>query len=793
MIYNARRMIIRARSTWLESTFIIQAFLLTMAAAQQIPIQTSVLSNLSAALPILQNGISGPYPRVAYSSPVIIWSNTGFPVALGDDGSNPLPVVAAVVLPSTSKVVTFGHESIPGSCCSTNDNWDKLTVNAVRWMAGSKKAITIASPGSSSWWSSSGIAGVQKALTGISVTVKAVDLDTFASTAWKTVDIYWIDTYTSYTSSQVAGLLKFANQTGKGLLVGGHAWYWSYSHPNANIFTDLTINKVLWPLGLAVTTGSQAGFQAAPNTLPSSWIYYNTYLVASILSAVKAGRTTFTNAALYPTANSALNYLVNFLPPSTSSSASGLNQLWSLLSSARPSSGTVVSSSNPLDPKNSYPGKVLDVALEVWAIKRGDLASMKSSASASAYPGAIPANAAKLSVDITINGTYNPPPYPFGYASWDSPVWRSTGLYAPPGQVISVIFGTPNAVGKMLKVQIGAHTDDLSGKPTWARVPSIVSSFDLNAFITSACNPFGGLVFLLVPPGSNLGNVKVTITNVVRAPYFQYNKTLLSDWSTTIRNYPAPWAELDSGKIILMIPSSVIRNLANPVPLMEHWNIVLDNMAYLANMPTERARAERFLVDVDISNGWMHSGYPIMAYDLPGVHQELTNVTILKTTGSWGPYHELGHNHQWLDMQFSGTTESFNNLWTVYALEKTGTLQNTENWNMVSPSGRASLRADYFAAGANWNRDWNVWVALDTYLQLKDGFTWEFYRKMYATYQQMQLPLADDNVQTWIQTSSKVAGFNLVPFYQKWGFPVTSKTANIVGLLPAWKNNPLGI
>ncbi|GIL56041.1 hypothetical protein Vafri_11499 [Volvox africanus] len=788
-------MIVRTKSTWFQSTFLIQAFILAMGTAQQLPLQTSLMSNFNSSLPILLSGISGAYPRVAYCSPFLIWSPTGFPVALGNDGSNSLPVVAAVQLPSTSKVVTFGHEGIPGSCCSTNDNWDKLTVNSVRWMAGSKKAITIASPGSSSWWSSNAMAGVKKALPGINVTVKMVDLDTFASTGWKTVDIYWIDTYTDYNSSQVAGLLKFANQTGKGLLVAGHAWSWGYSHPNPNIYTDLAINKVLWPLGLVVTTMLQAGFQDAPKSPPSSWIYYNSYLVANILSAVKQGRTNFTNTKLYPASNTALSCLVSYIPPQASFSASGLTQLWSLLSAARPnaSSGPVVSLSKPLDSKNSYPGDVLDVTMETWVIRQGDLYNLKPSASASAFPGAIPSNATKISIDLTINGTYNLQPYRFDYADWVSPVWRSTGLYAPPGQVINVILKTPSAVGKMLQVQIGAHTDDLSWKAQWVRVPNIVSRFYLNATNTSAGNPLGGLVYILVPPGSSLGDVKVTITNVIRAPYFRLNKTLPSDWNTTIRNYQGPWAELDSGKIVLMLPSSAIRSLADPVRLLQHWNIVLDNMAYLANMPTERARAERFLVDVDIGVGWMHSGYPIMAYNEPIVHWEVTDINNLQTRGAWGPYHELGHNHQWMDMQFSGTTESFNNLWTIYALEKTGTLQNCENWDSVSPEGRASLRAGYFANGANWKSDWNVWVALDTYLQLKDAFGWQFYRNMYAAYQRMQLPFVDDNVQTWIQTSSKVAGFNLVPFYQKWGFPVTPKTVNVVASLPVWKNNPFGV
>ncbi|GLC59077.1 hypothetical protein PLESTB_001445200 [Pleodorina starrii] len=752
-----------------------------------------------ANLPQILRNITGAYPRSAYASPYIIWSPAGFPVALGDEGSSALPVVAAVQLPSAGRVVAIGHEGIPGSCCSQNDSWDKLTINAVRWLAAGKSTVRIAYPSSAYWWASNGITGVKMAnkTTGsFSVIASTVDLDAFVAGGSSNVDVYWIDTYIQYTPDQVAALVKFANTTGKGLLVGGHAWYWSYSHPNANIFTDLAINRVLWPLGLAVTTDVQTGFQPARATPPAEWVYFNTLYVTTLLTAVKAKTATFTNTTLYPIANTALNALAKSLPSRANAAASGLDGVWPLLDAARAnSSGSGIGPSSPLDSKNGYPGNILDVAIEVVAIRRGDIAGLRASLSAASYPGAVPTNASRISVNITINGTYNRPPYKFYYAGWNEPVWRSTGVYAPPGQLITITLRTPTAVKQGLQVQIGAHTDDLTGKEQWFRVPIAFTRFALNSTVTTAGNPLGGLVFVLVPPGSKLGNVVVTISNVVQTPYFKLGETKAADWKNIIRFYPGPWAELDSGKFVIMLPSAAIRDLINPVNLLNHWNLVMDSMAWLANIPTDRARAERFLVDADIGGGWMHSGYPIMAYDYPEVHQEMTNLKQLQIKGAWGPYHELGHNHQWADMQFSGTGESFNNLWTMYALEKTGVLTTTwENWPNVSPEGRALIRADYFAKGAKWASDWNVWVALDTYLQLKEGFGWEFYRKMNAAYQKFNNTLPDaDNVQTWIQTSSKVAGVNLVPFYTKWGFPVSQSTRNALASLPTWTRNPFAI
>ncbi|EFJ40132.1 hypothetical protein VOLCADRAFT_84647 [Volvox carteri f. nagariensis] len=430
------------------------------------------------------------------------------------------------------------------------------------------------------------------------------------------------------------------------------------------------------------------------------------------------------------------------------------------------------------------------VATDAWTVRRGEISGIRPSLSAAVFPGVPSGNPPSVNVSYTINGTYNRPGYHFGYADWDSPVWQSTGLYALPGQAITVTLSTLSAVGRGLQVQIGAHTDDLTGKTTWYRVPHIVNRFDLNTTVTSAANPLGGPVFILVPVGATLGSVQITIGGAIRAPYFRLNVTQLNDWNSTIRNYPAPWAELDSGKLVLMLPSRAIRNITNPVPLLEHWNLVMDHMANLANITSARAREERFLVDADISAGWMHSGYPVMAADMY-VCMYIHVWMHVQAQGAWGPYHELGHNHQWSEMQFSGTTESFVNLFTVYVLEMTGVPQTAwGNWDNVSPTGRAALRAKYFADGANWARDWDVWVALDTYLQLKEGFGWNFYRRLYTAYQQMPLPLPADNVQTWIQTSSKMAGVNLVPFYQKWNFTVTQDTINAVASLPTWTSNP---
>ncbi len=42
----------------------------------------------------------------------------------------------------------------------------------------------------------------------------------------------------------------------------------------------------------------------------------------------------------------------------------------------------------------------------------------------------------------------------------------------------------------------------------------------------------------------------------------------------------------------------------------------------------------------------------------------------------------------------------------------------------ATPASRAAARAAYIANGRNWQRDWEVFLALDTYLQVGEGGTY---------------------------------------------------------------------
>ena len=88
------------------------------------------------------------------------------------------------------------------------------------------------------------------------------------------------------------------------------------------------------------------------------------------------------------------------------------------------------------------------------------------------------------------------------------------------------------------------------------------------------------------------------------------------------------------------------------------------------------------MADVQLSGGYMHSGYPIMTHldvatGRDGQLAKVLDLERLKREGSWGHFHELGHNRQEGAWTFAGTGEVTCNLFTLYAMD---TVVGIEPW-----------------------------------------------------------------------------------------------------------------
>ncbi|MHC4604281.1 MAG: M60 family metallopeptidase, partial [Planctomycetota bacterium] len=411
---------------------------------------------------------------------------------------------------------------------------------------------------------------------------------------------------------------------------------------------------------------------------------------------------------------------------------------------------------------------------------------IKAHPAAEVFPGPIPEDARRVRRRIKINTSA---------AGWHlgstrSRYWHSTGLYAAPGELITV--NVPEEVtDKGLYVRIGAHSDRLWRKTSWARAPDICRRFSLRQTETTAANAFGGLVYIEAPYDLKIGKITVTIQGAVRAPYYVLGRTDTTKWRKTIRNNPAPWGELAGRKLILTLPSKVLRTVDDPEDLMKFWDAVMDRYAELLGRETQRRRLERFVPDVQISAGYMHAGYPLMTMlDITTTIVDKERIISNKHGGVWGLFHELGHNHQNRDWTFRGTGEVTVNLFSLYIMEKVCNIEGKGHPSITDRARKRNIER-YFADGCDfekWKR--SPFLALCMYMQLQETFGWEPFTKVFKEYRGLteeQRPQSDDDKRDqWMVRFSRAVGKNLGPFFQAWGVPTTGKGRASIAELPGW-------
>jgi len=369
----------------------------------------------------------------------------------------------------------------------------------------------------------------------------------------------------------------------------------------------------------------------------------------------------------------------------------------------------------------------------------------------------------------------------------DAPDWHSTGLYAAPGRFIR-IDAPKTAVNAGLRVRIGAHKDELWHLDKWSRVPEITLEAPLGKGTTTLSSPFGGPVYVVVPKNCKLKRVEITIGGAVEMPRFILGTTTLSEWKPRIRSLPAPWGELETSKVILTLPSRVLRDLDDPETLMKFWDRILDAHATLATIPLERKRPERMVADVQISAGYMHSGYPIMTH--LDVDRAFIDVEALRRgEGIWGFVHELGHNHQEGDWTFDGTGEVTCNLFSLHTIDtvcKPAPGKRGHDAVEKPPDVAAYLKRG--AKFDEWKRD--PFLALQMYVQLEREFGWETFKRVFAEYRGLskdERPRNDaEKRDQWMVRFSRTCGKNLGPFFKAWGVPTSDAARKSIADLPEW-------
>ncbi|MDR0871609.1 MAG: M60 family metallopeptidase [Planctomycetaceae bacterium] len=718
----------------------------------------------------LTDGVDG-IGQSGVPGPLCVFGRNAAAVIAGKEGNTSGPLVAAAKY-KDGRVVAFGHDGYLSKTALSQFGGQTLLKNILRWLAQNKNDVRIAVIGNPAF---------AEYIKELGYSVQPVNRLTDIK---DNAQIIVLDG-SRITEQQVSELEKFITNGG-GVLTASLGWGWLQVSGKTDLQTEHGGNLLLAPLGIVWADGSftapaqKDGKNFFPVSKPETLQYLNVSTAVQVLQdSEKKNSPLPKNDAAQITAT--LVRGIQSIPETQSEIFVPLRPL---------TQRTVVPSPENKIKWETMPLDALAVSLQTEQyLKKQDgtgkhkiPAANPLLAAAESFPGAVPKDAKTLNKTFQIDTSV--------------PDWRSLGLYAPPGQTITVKIPkeliTPRN-RRYLGVRIGCHSDTIWHLNEWDRYPEITLTVPLQTEETKIVNPFGGLVYITVPRNYDKRTIFVEVSGAVESPYFVLGKTSVEEWKENIRDTPAPWGELASDKLVLSVPSRYLRTLDDPDKVMEFWNEVLDWDADLCGQPKERVRPERITCDRQISAGYMHSGYPVMTWmDVEPYFLSLKD----NPNKGWGFFHEFGHNHQASDWTFDGTGEVTVNLFALYVFEKIFNLKPAQAQEKAlgsghSPTARKAKREKYFADGSpfeKWKSD--PFLALIMYTDLQEKFGWEPFKNVFREYRQLkpeERPKTDDDKRgQWLMRMSQEVKHNLSGYFDRWGVPVPQWAKDAVKDLPEW-------
>jgi hypothetical protein len=716
----------------------------------------------------------GTIAKPGAPAPLAVFGKGAFAVVAAKDGSGALHALVAASRTGRGRTVWFGHDGYLELRDDAADDAERATArlvrNAIHW-AGARDGDERRSAGRRA------ARGLRVAVVGDrgrserlarTLTDAAAGLSAEATTWSKAcaggfdvvvareIAVYGDDRSRDSRDETIAELRAFVEKGG-GFVGAGLRWGWEQLHPREDPFRDFDANLFAHTCGIAFGVGTidevlpveaidDGGLDALHARIATDSLFARTGAIDE--DAVRRFAQTVVTAArsIDPGDDS-------FLP-----------RLARLAGHARGA-----------PPTEAAPLRQADGARRVaWTLadleaRRRAPENTEPMPGSEVFPGAPRGRAEPRTIEVRVDAS--------------RPGWTGTGAWAPAGTAVTVRFQRTPPTGTTLR--IGCHTDRLWDKDEWRRHPEISLRVPVDGDVVRFATPYGGLVFVDVPEGdpTPLG---LRIDNAVPAPRFVLGTTRDgSSWNDEKR-FPGPWAELVGNDIALCVPSEHVRDLDDPSDLMTFWDQAVAMYEELDQRPVF-ARKERFVTDVQISAGYMHSGYPIMTHlDVAPVLVDLAAARSGEHGGVWGFWHELGHNRQLPEWTFEGTGEVTNNLFSLFVIERH---QGLAPWEQPQIRGNARKIQQYLKSPdfATWRRE--PFTALAMYVDLQRAFGWEAFQTVFREYREADaasLPKNDDDKRDqWLVRFSRAVDRDLSPFFARWGVPVSSEAvASLRGLEP---------
>jgi len=353
-------------------------------------------------------------------------------------------------------------------------------------------------------------------------------------------------------------------------------------------------------------------------------------------------------------------------------------------------------------------------------------------------------------------------------------IYQPTGLYAKPNEQIKIEVSGD----KPITAVIGIHRHDKE----WALF------YPLQPGINTISSPNGGL--LSFDNSNNEGSINVNVVSGGSpVPFFVLGKNTKADWQAMMNAYPnAPSVVLQSERALFVFYYATARDYIlnqDPIPVLQTYDKFItaqDQISGLSSSDSDpRHRLDRHLIGFIESENTIPGAYAYANWDgaiMPKDTGASADALDLTRTG-WGQYHEAGHLRQLAPWNWDGMTEVNVNIYSIAAKKA------------LKPTEPARSQGEYLAAFTFVDQPTKNFSdsnsKLEMLWQLNLAFGDNFYPQLHRLYREManaDLPTTDDQKkQAFILNTSKVANYDLTPFFDKWGLPATNETKNKINAL----------
>jgi Peptidase M60, enhancin and enhancin-like/N-terminal domain of M60-like peptidases len=379
--------------------------------------------------------------------------------------------------------------------------------------------------------------------------------------------------------------------------------------------------------------------------------------------------------------------------------------------------------------------------------------------------------------------------------------YRSTGIYAKPGESIGIAVGAVPA-GTIIQALVGAWHPAGVGDPL--RTGPIATNLAANA-TTQVSNPLGGPVYVrAVDPSitgtTSSGQVSFRVAQGGTAmPLLLLGRDTHEQWSTAMSDpNVTPYVEVvtkraiitfDTAKVKAALAADLSADMTRVGALFDTMIESHDSVAGLDNSSALNAPRQHPL------QYFSHNvpGYYMFAwYGRTGFCIDCAQFLYTKSLmdDGWGVWHETGHMYQggweWADLG-----EVSVNIFSLELNDKFGNSNRLVADKGIVPGSTAWDDALSKRSTLVKFDDLDVFQRLVMFWQLRMGFGPTFWPKLHQYYRDPAtrpvFTLDETKRQNFIWVASKIAGQNLIPFFDSWALKADAATiAKVTALnLPA--------